>query len=119
MGHGDNMLGAVAIPYGAWWSTPFARWQGSFANLHAIRFAAHVAARELARRRIDPSVFDHGVLGISVWSPELPYQDALFGSAQDYSEAAYNRWGNHPDYTEAACSASGLVLQDALKRLGK
>ena len=23
------------IPYGAYWSTPFARWQGSFANLVA------------------------------------------------------------------------------------
>ena len=31
------------IPYGAYWSTPFARWQGSFANLHSVEFAAHVA----------------------------------------------------------------------------
>ena len=22
------------IPYGAYWSTPFARWQGAFAHLH-------------------------------------------------------------------------------------
>ena len=36
------------IPYGAYWSTPFARWQGSFANLHSIEFAAHVARLELA-----------------------------------------------------------------------
>jgi len=26
---------------------PFARWQGSFANLHGLEFAAHVAAAEL------------------------------------------------------------------------
>ncbi len=24
------------IPYGAYWSTPFAKWQGSFANLNSI-----------------------------------------------------------------------------------
>ena len=54
------------IPYGAYWSTPFAKWQGSFANLHAIGFAAHVARFELAQRQIDPAVFDYGVLGMSV-----------------------------------------------------
>ena len=40
-------------PYGAYWSTPFTRWQGSFANLHSVEFAAHVAKRELARRICD------------------------------------------------------------------
>jgi acetyl-CoA acyltransferase len=62
------------IPYGAYWSTPFARWQGSFANLHSIEFAAHVARAELARRRIAPEVFDYGVLGFSV-----PQQHSFFG----------------------------------------
>jgi acetyl-CoA acetyltransferase family protein len=62
------------IPYGAYWSTPFARWQGSFANLHSVEFAAHVARAELARRKIDPSVFDHGVLGLSV-----PQRHAFYG----------------------------------------
>lgn len=54
------------IPYGAYWSTPFARWQGSFAHLHSIEFAAHVAQSELARRKIDAERFDFGVLGFSV-----------------------------------------------------
>ena len=62
------------IPYGAYWSTPFARWQGSFAHLHSIEFAAHVAARDLARRGIDPERFDHGVLGLSV-----PQKHAFYG----------------------------------------
>jgi branched-chain amino acid transport system substrate-binding protein len=60
-----------------------------------------------------------GTTGISVWLPSVPYKDDFFGSAQDYNELAHNRWGSYPDYTEAACSASGLVLADALKRLGK
>lgn len=54
------------IPYGAYWSTPLAKWQGSFANLHAIKFAAHVTKAEMARRDLDPKVIDFGVLGLSV-----------------------------------------------------
>lgn len=30
------------IPYGGYWSIPFVKWQGSFANLHALKFAAVV-----------------------------------------------------------------------------
>jgi hypothetical protein len=37
------MIYKAEIPYGAYWSTPFARWQGSFSNLHSLEFAAHVA----------------------------------------------------------------------------
>jgi acetyl-CoA acetyltransferase len=62
------------IPYGAYWSTPFARWQGSFANLHSVEFAAHVARQELARRKIDPKSLDYGVLGLSV-----PQNHSFFG----------------------------------------
>ena len=62
------------IPYGCYWSTPFARWQGAFASLHSVRFAAHVARSELGRRGIDPKVFDHGVLGLSV-----PQQHSFYG----------------------------------------
>jgi acetyl-CoA acetyltransferase len=54
------------IPYGCYWSTPFAKWQGSFANLHAIKFAAHVTKAELRKRSIDPAIIDYGVLGYSV-----------------------------------------------------
>ena len=36
------------IPYGAYWSTPFARWQGSLAHLHSVEFAAHVARADQA-----------------------------------------------------------------------
>lgn len=54
------------IPYGAYWSTPFARWQGSFANLHSLEFAAYVARKELVKRDIDPSLFDYATLGMSV-----------------------------------------------------
>jgi len=74
------------IPYGAYWSTPFARWQGSFANLHSIEFAAHVARLELAKRKIDPANFDYGALGISVPQKHsfygLPWLTGMIGAGQ-------------------------------------
>lgn len=72
------------IPYGAYWSTPFARWQGSFSNLHSIEFAAHVARIELKKRDIDPESFDYGVLGFSVPQKHsfygLPWLTGLIGA---------------------------------------
>ena len=32
----------VFIPYGAYWSTPFARWQGSLSEKHSLELAAEV-----------------------------------------------------------------------------
>ncbi len=58
-------LDRVEIPYGAYWSTPFAKWQGSLQHLHALKFAAWVAKGELARRGIDPKTFDSGVFGLT------------------------------------------------------
>ena len=46
------------IPYGLYWSTPFSRWQGSFQNLHAIKFAAETTTRFLNSNNITPNEFD-------------------------------------------------------------
>jgi acetyl-CoA acetyltransferase len=54
------------IPYGVYWSTPFCRWQGSFANLHAFRFAAEVAKSAMAEREVDPGTLDALFLGTTV-----------------------------------------------------
>lgn len=62
------------VPYGCYWSTPFAKWQGSFASLHAVRFAAHITAKELKRRNLDPSIIDAGVLGMSI-----PQRSSFYG----------------------------------------
>ncbi len=60
------MADRAEIPYGVYWSTPFAKWQGSFANLNSVEFAAHTAKAELARREIPAEAFDYGVLGLTV-----------------------------------------------------
>lgn len=62
------------IPYGAYWSTPFAKWQGALSDLNSVEFAAAVAKRELASRKIDPADVDYGVLGTTV-----PQKGAFYG----------------------------------------
>jgi acetyl-CoA acetyltransferase len=72
------------IPYGAYWSTPFAKWQGSLSHLHSLQLAAHVAKQALAAREIPLSALDYGVLGTTV--PQihgfygLPWVSALMGA---------------------------------------
>lgn len=80
------MFEQIEIPYGCYWSTPFARWQGSMQHLHSIKFAACVARRELARRNIEPTSLDAGILGISVYQHQsfygTPWFMGLLGAPQ-------------------------------------
>ena len=72
------------IPYRGYWSTPFCRWQGSLAHLHAIPFAAGIAERALEERGISSQVFDSLYLGITV--PQMhsfyggPWLSGLIGA---------------------------------------
>lgn len=54
------------IPAGGYWSSPFSKWQGSFATLHPLKFAADVAVKGLAARGIDAKELDSLVLGWTV-----------------------------------------------------
>src|SRR3989304_6048467 len=63
------------IPYGAYWSTPFCKWQGSFATLHPIAFAAEVSRRALAERRLPLESFDALFLGQTV-----PAMSSFYGA---------------------------------------
>ncbi len=62
------------VPYGGYWSTPFCRWQGSYAHLNAVPFAAEIAKRVLGERDISPQVFDSLVLGMTV-----PQKHSFYG----------------------------------------
>jgi acetyl-CoA acetyltransferase len=62
------------IPYGGYWSTPFVRWQGVFAELHSLKFAGWTAKTALAKRSINPATLDFGVLGLTV-----PQQGSFYG----------------------------------------
>ena len=62
------------IPYGCYWSTPFARWQGAYASLNSLELAAEVTRKELERRAIPREAIDHGVLGFTV-----PQKHSFYG----------------------------------------
>ena len=75
---------AAYIPYGAYWSTPFARWQGSLSHLHSMEFLAHTAKKELAARNLDLDLFDFAALGITMIQHHsfygLPWVTAMMGA---------------------------------------
>ncbi len=101
------MIAQAQIPYGAYWSTPFARWQGSFANLHSVEFAAHVAVRELARRKIDPARFDHAVMGLSV-----PQKHSFYGAPWLMGQIGAGKVGG-PTLMQACATGVRTVLAAA------
>ena len=72
------------IPYGAYWSTPFVKWQGKLAAQHPVRLAATTARRVLDERHIDIGSFDSLVLGVTVPSHKVfwgaPWLASLMGA---------------------------------------
>jgi acetyl-CoA acetyltransferase len=97
------------IPYGLYWSTPFARWQGAYAHLHALEFAAHVAKREIARRGLGPDTFDHGVLGSTT-----PQHHAFYGLPWLAGMAGLARVGG-PTLAQACATGVRCLLTAALE----
>lgn len=79
------MLSKAFIPYGGYYSTPFARWQGSLANENSIVLGAETSKRWLAAKGWDPKMFDYLILGVTVGQPKLfyggPWSAALMGAA--------------------------------------
>ena len=78
------MLTKAFIPYGAYYSTPFARWQGSLANENAITLGADTSKRWIAAKNWDAKIFDYLILGITVGQPKMfyggPWASALIGA---------------------------------------
>lgn len=70
----SSHLRAAHIPYGLYWSTPFARWQGAFSHLHSLQFAAWCTRQELDRRGLADLRADFGVLGTTV-----PQKGSFYG----------------------------------------
>ena len=94
------------IPYGAYWSTPFAKWQGALANLNSIRLAAAVGSKFLEAKRIPKERIDLGILGITNPQPGsfygLPWLTGMLGLE------------NVPGPTvQQACATSARALQMA------
>jgi acetyl-CoA acetyltransferase family protein len=78
------MFTKAYIPYRGYYSTPFAKWQGTLANEHSILFAARTASRWLEHKSIDPQGFDYLYLGYTIHQKQAfygaPWLAALIGA---------------------------------------
>jgi len=100
------MLTKAFIPYRGYYSSPFARWQGSMANEHSIILGSQTARNWLGTKTISPDNFDYLILGATVGQPNIfyggPWASALIG--------AHNIPGC---LISQACSTSTTVLFQA------
>jgi acetyl-CoA acetyltransferase len=96
------------IPYGGYWCTPFARWQGSFANWHPLAFVADVARRALSERKIAPQTFTSLYFGMTIPAPHsfygAPWLAGLIG-AEDITGPVFSQ----------ACATSARVIGSAMQ----
>ncbi len=104
------MIGSY-IPYGAYWSSPFSRWQGSLQHLPSVEFAAYLTRTALAARDINAGVFDAGVLGMTV-----PQQYSFYGLPWLAGMAGADHIGG-PTISQA-CATSARVLSVAAGEVG-
>lgn len=97
----------VWIPYGGYWSTPFCAWQGSFAVLPPIPFAAEVAARALADRGIAPADIDGLCLGTTIPSKHSFYGAPWFAGLAGLGHAT------GPTISQACATSVRTIVQAA------
>ena len=100
------------IPYGGYWSTPFAKWQGTLSHLNSVELASYVAKNELGRREIDPAGFDMAVLGITV-----PQHKSFYGAPWMTAMMGANRVTG-PTLAQA-CATSARCLQNTAQEIGE
>ncbi|WP_027716121.1 thiolase family protein [Desulfuromonas sp. TF] len=78
------MLKKAYIPYGGYYSTPFARWQGSLANENSIVLGADTSRRFFEIKKWDPQSFDYVLVGSTVyqkqWFYSGPWASAMMGA---------------------------------------
>jgi acetyl-CoA acetyltransferase len=103
-------MATAFIPYGAYWSTPFAKWQGSLAHLHSLKLAARSAAQALKARNFPTEEIDLGILGITNPQPGsfygLPWVTGMMGLP-----------GVSGPTVQQACATSARVLRMAAQEV--
>lgn len=63
----------TAIPVGAAWTSPFAKWGGSLADVSSLELGATVTRAALQRRDLEPAQFDALLLGWTIPQPDVFY----------------------------------------------
>ena len=63
------------IPYGLYWSSPFARWQGTLAEEHSLSLVASCTRRFLGDKGVPSEAIDGFALGVTV-----PQRQGFYGA---------------------------------------
>ncbi len=91
------------IPYGGYWSSPYAKWQGSFADLHSMELAAATARKFFEMRNIPAEKFDNCYLGLTIPQHHSfyggPWLAGMFGNGN-----ITGPWINQACITGAVCA---------------
>ncbi len=100
------------IPYGIYWSTPFAKWQGALAHLHSLKLAANVGKQFLQSKNFPMKSVDLGVLGLTNPQPSsfygLPWVTGMMGLE-----------GVTGPTVHQACATSARALQMAAQEIAE
>lgn len=98
------------IPYGIYWSTPFAKWQGTLAHLHSLKLAANCAKLALEAKKFPLEAIDFAVLGMTNPQPSsfygLPWVTGMMGMDMVTGPTV-----------QQACATSARALQMATQEL--
>jgi acetyl-CoA C-acetyltransferase len=100
----------AAIPLGGAWTSPFAKWGGSLADVSSLELAASVTAAALDARGLDPTQLDSLVLGWTVPQPDIFYGAPGLASAIGAS-------GISGPMVSQACATSVLGLRCAAESI--
>ena len=97
----------VRIAGRAYWSSPFHRWQGAFADTSPIRLAVACGRSAAAQGRIDLEMVDQLHLGVTIPSPAI-----FFGAPRVASLLGASAGVTGPTISQA-CATSAAVLASA------
>ena len=94
------------IPYGAYWSSPFCKWQGSFATQHSMKLAAQTGTEAMTARGIAADSFSSLILGITV-----PQKQSFYGAP--WMAGMLGAPGVGGSTIAQACATSARILASA------
>jgi acetyl-CoA acetyltransferase family protein len=98
------------IPYGAYWSTPFAKWQGSIAQVNPLTLVARTGQRVLADRQFPTEAIDLAILGLT-----NPYKGSFYGLP--YVTGLMGLDGVAGPTVQQACATSVRAMQMAAQEV--
>lgn len=98
------------IPYGAYWSTPFAKWQGSIAQVNPLTLVARTGQRALADQQFPTEAIDLAILGLT-----NPYKGSFYGLP--YVTGLMGLDGVAGPTVQQACATSVRAMQMAAQEV--